>query len=198
MTLMVLATSCVSQHNVNRAYAPMKPDYVRLDMTMADYEYLGDVTMEVVYKHYGLWRKVLTINGVPYDPRYYTKTDIDFTKTVKMSGLMRKASYKIVEMYPNADYIVPASSRKEYEHMLAGRNIKETMTVKVFGMRTKSLAEQQAEIDAFKAKMNAEKEKIVMENAQLRVQLIKCQDEVKALKTPKKTTKKTTKKSGNK
>jgi len=185
MTLMVLATSCVSQHNVNRAYAPMKPDYVRLDMTMADYEYLGDVTMEVVYKHYGLWRKVLTINGVPYDPRYYTKTDIDFTKTVKMSGLMRKASYKIVEMYPNADYIVPASSRKEYEHMLAGRNIKETMTVKVFGMRTKSLAEQQAEIDAFKAKVNAEKEQIVMENAQLRAQLIKCQDEVKVLKAPK-------------
>jgi len=185
MTLMVLATSCVSQHNVNRAYAPMKPDYVRLDMTMADYEYLGDVTMEVVYKHYGLWRKVLTINGVPYDPRYYTKTDIDFTKTVKMSGLMRKASYKIVEMYPNADYIVPASSRKEYEHMLAGRNIKETMTVKVFGLRTKSLAEQQAEIDAFKAKVNAEKEQIVMENAQLRAQLIKCQDEVKVLKAPK-------------
>lgn len=137
MAVLVL-TSCVSQHNVNRAYAPFKPDQVRLNVTMADYEYLGDVTMEVVYKHYGLWRKVLTINGVKYDPRYYSKTQLDFTKRIKMSPLMKKACYKVIEMYPQADYIVPATAKKEYEHMFAGRNIKETLTVKVFALKTKS------------------------------------------------------------
>jgi len=133
--VMVMATGCVSQHNVNRAYNQMKPNYIRLDVTMADYQYLGDVTMEVVYKDYGLWKKVLTINGVKYDPRFYTKTSIAFPEKIKLSKWMERACYKVVDTYPNADYVVPSSSRKEYEHMLAGRNIKETLTVKVFELK---------------------------------------------------------------
>jgi len=183
ITLMVLATSCVSQHNVNRAYTPMKPDIVRLDVTMADYEYLGDVTMEVVYKHYGLWRKVISINGVKYDPRYYTMTTIDFTKNIKMSNLMRKACYKIVDTYPNADYIVASSSRKEYQHMLAGRNIKETMTVKVFALRGKTEAKQAEEqLNAVKAQMAAEKAQMAAENSMLKADLQKAQDEIDRMK----------------
>lgn len=135
LTVMVMATGCVSQHNVNRAYNQLRPNYIRLDVTMDDYQYLGDVTMEVVYKNYGLWKKVLTINGVNYDPRYYTKTKIAFPKHICMSKWMRRACYKIVDTYPEADYIVPASSRKEYEHMMGGRNIKETLNVKVFKLK---------------------------------------------------------------
>lgn len=134
-TIMFLATGCVSQHNVNSSYNQMKPDYIRLDVTMDDYQYLGDVTMEVVYKNYGLWKKIVTINGESYNPRYYTLTAINFPKSISMSSVMRKACYKIVETYPNADYVVPASSRVEYEHMLAARNVKETLTVKVFALK---------------------------------------------------------------
>lgn len=177
MAVLVL-TSCVSQHNVNRAYAPLKPDYVRLDVTMADYEYLGDVTMEVVYKHYGLWRKVLTINGENYDPRYYSKTQLDFTKRVKMSSLMKKACYKVVETYPQADYIVPATAKKEYEHMFAGRNIKETLTVKVFALKTKSNAAISEEIEQLKTQMQADLNKVQNENNQLKTQLQKTQEEL--------------------
>lgn len=178
ITVMALATSCVSQHNVNRAYSPLKPDYVRLDVTMADYEYLGDVTMEVVYKHYGLWRKVLTINGENYDPRYYSKTQLDFTKRVKMSSLMKKACYKVVETYPQANYIVPATAKKEYEHMFAGRNIKETFTVKVFALRTKSTAVQNEEMAQLKSQMEAACSKVQNENEQLKAQLQKTQEEL--------------------
>ncbi len=178
MTIMTLATSCVSQHNVNRAYAPLKPNQVRLNVTMADYEYLGDVTMEVVYKHYGLWRKVLTINGVKYDPRYFSKTQLDFTKRVKMSNLMKKACYKVVETYPEVDYIVPASFKKEYEHMFAGRNIKETFTVKVFALRTESTAVQNEEMTQLKSQMEAACSKVQNENEQLKAQLQKTQEEL--------------------
>ncbi len=133
--LMLLATGCVSQHNVNRSYNQMKPDFIRLDVSMNDYIFLGEVTMEVIYKDYGLWRKIVSINGENYDPRNYTLTTITFPKNISMSRLMTKACYKIVDTYPNADYVVPASSRKEFEHMLAGRNIKETLTVKVFALK---------------------------------------------------------------
>lgn len=178
VAVMALATSCVSQHNVNRAYTPAKPDIVRMNVTMADYDYLGDVTMEVTYKRYGLIQKVLTINGNEYDPRNYTVTNIDFANRIAMSKWMRQACYKIVETYPNADYIMPVSARSEYEHMLGGRNVKETLTVKVFALSKKTLAEKTAEWEAIKAKMEAKHNGIVAENAQLKEQLQKTKEEL--------------------
>lgn len=178
LTVMALATSCVSQHNVNRAYAPLKPDQVRLNVTMADYEYLGDVTMEVVYKDYGLWRKVVSINGETYNPRYYTKTTLLFPDRVRMSGLMKKACYKVVETYPDAAYVLPVTYRKEYEHMLAGRNKKEIFTVKVFALRTKSTAVQNEEMAQLKSQMEAACAKVQNENDQLKAQLQKTQEEL--------------------
>ena len=35
----VIGTSCVSQHNVERNYSELRPDMVRLYMTMDDYQY---------------------------------------------------------------------------------------------------------------------------------------------------------------
>lgn len=176
--VVALATSCVSQHNVNRAYTPLKPDVVRLNVTMADYEYLGEVTMEVVYKRYGLVKKVLTINGENYDPRYYTQTQIDFTKRIKMSKWMKRACHKIVDTYPTADYIVPVSSRTEFEHMMGGKNIKETMTVKVFALKNHAIKNNTQEIEAIKAQLKAENQKVEAENAQLKTLLQKAQEEL--------------------
>ncbi|MCQ2347944.1 MAG: hypothetical protein MJZ65_02015 [Paludibacteraceae bacterium] len=178
VAVMALATSCVSQHNVNRAYTPAKPDIVRMNVTMADYDYLGDVTMEVTYKRYGLITKVLTINGDAYDPRNYTVTNIDFTNRIAMSKWMRQACYKVVETYPNADYIMPVSARNEYEHMFGGRNVKEILTVKVFALKKKSVTEKAAEMEAFKAQMEAKHNNVAAENAQLKAQLQKVQEEL--------------------
>ena len=99
----VIGTSCVSQHNVERNYSELRPDMVRLYMTMDDYQYLGDVTIDIEYKTYlGIFRKILTVNGQPYDPRFYHNTKISFTHKIKL-GLLKKSLYKVAETYPEAD-----------------------------------------------------------------------------------------------
>lgn len=131
----VLGTSCVSQHNVERNYSEFRPDIVRLNLTMDDYQYLGDVTIDVEYKTYlGIFRKILTVNGEPYNPRFYTNTRIALGKNVKCLGALHKALYKVTATYPNADYIMPASYSDEVQHMLGGRIHKRSMTLKVYAI----------------------------------------------------------------
>lgn len=136
-TLSLLMTSCVSQREVNRNYSsPFRPNVIRLDMTMDDYEYLGQVTVEVEYKLYlGIFKKNLTINGENYNPRQFRVTNLNLYPYSNTS-VFRKALYKVVDLYPNADYIVLASKQKEIQHMFGGRIVKETMTVKVFSVRS--------------------------------------------------------------
>ena len=142
----LLFPSCVSQHKTLRHYTPFTPDVVRLNMTMHDYRYLGEVTMEVTYKTYlGSIGKVLTINGEAYNPRYYRSTQILWDERVPMSSVMRKALYKVTDTYENADYILPVKQEKTYDHMIGGRIVKETLTVKVFALQKRSQAEMDAE-----------------------------------------------------
>lgn len=136
LTTVVALTSCVSQHEVSRKYStPFRPDVVRLDMTMDDYEYLGQVTVEVEYKTYlGIFKKMVSINGEPYTPRSYRLSQLNLYPSANYTAF-RKALYKVTDEYPMADYIVPASRSKHVEHMVGGRIIKEQMTVKVFAIR---------------------------------------------------------------
>lgn len=131
----VLGTSCVSQHGVDKNYAAFRPDVVRLNMTMDDYQYLGDVTIEAEYKTYlGIFRQILTINGEPYTTRTYRKTQIAFNRPVRL-GVLEKALYKVVDTYPEANYLLPTSSTDVVEHMTAGRIHKCRMTVKVYAVK---------------------------------------------------------------
>jgi hypothetical protein len=141
----VIGTSCVSQHNVERNYSEFKPDQVRLYMTMDDYQYLGDVIVDVEYTTYlGIFRKIKTVNGEPYDPRFYHVTNIGFRGNINRKlGALKKALYKVTETYPNADYIMPASYNDVVEHMFAGRTHKRSMVVKVYAVNKISAEDAQ-------------------------------------------------------
>ncbi len=153
----VLGTSCVSQHNVERNYSEFKPDQVRLYMTMDDYQYLGDVTIDVEYTTYlGIFRKIRTVNGEPYDPRFYHETHIGFKGNIDASlGALHKALYKVTETYPNADYIMPASYNDVVEHMFGGRHHKRSMVVKVYAVNKESAQKQAEAIQAAEAEKAA-------------------------------------------
>lgn len=170
----VLGTSCVSQHSVDTNYSALHPDLVRLNLTMADYQYLGDVTIEMEYKTYFGIPKILTINGQPYDPRFYRETNICFSQKVRL-GILKKALFKVTDTYPNADYLVPATSTDIVEHMMGGRIHKRTMTVKAYALNHESLEsmnkQHQAELQS--------KEKA---NADLRKQVSDLQKELKSTK----------------
>ena len=171
----VIGTSCVSQHNVEKNYSEFRPDQVRLYLTMNDYQYLGDVTIDVEYKTYfGIFRKILTVNGEPYNPRFYHNTQISFGHKVRL-GILKKALYKVPETYPNADYIMPASFNDIVEHMPAGRIHHKTMTLKVYQIAKKSVVEAEAE-------QKAAQQAFDQKNAALQAQVNTLQQELQATK----------------
>lgn len=141
MLLLLLLTSCVSQHTVNRhAY---RPDFVQLRLSMDDYEYLGEVTVETEYKIYlGIFRKMLTVNGEPYDPRTYTSTYLSLYPHRHTSHRIDRAMYKVLDIYPDADYIIPGAYKKSVDHMMiGGRIVREQQTVKVYKLKSTVKAE---------------------------------------------------------
>lgn len=182
LLIAVIGTSCVSQHNVEKNYSELRPDIVRLYMTMDDYQYLGDVTIDIEYKTYlGIFRKILTVNGEPYDPRFYHNTQISFTHKIKL-GLLRKSLYKVAETYPEADYLMPVSFNDIVEHMPGGRIHKQTLVIKAYAVNkvsAKAVEQQQkAEVEALNSRnaaLQAELEatKLELENAKLDLQKAK-------------------------
>lgn len=127
-------SSCVSHSSLNRTY--FKPDEVRLEMSMQDLEYVGQVTVETEYKRYfGMFTKILTVNGEAYDQRTYTVSRLAVQPDVRSSKYIKKALYKVVDTYPDADYTIPTFYKKEVEHMFGGRIIKESMTIKVYRLK---------------------------------------------------------------
>jgi hypothetical protein len=176
----VLGTSCVSQHNVERNYSEFKPDQVRLYMTMADYQYLGDVTVDVEYTTYlGIFRKIKTVNGEPYDPRFYHVTNIGFRGNINRKlGALKKALYKVTETYPNADYIMPASYNDVVEHMFGGRTHKRSMVVKVYAVDKQSAeASQQQHENELKA-VEQQKAALQQQVSELSAELKNTKDEL--------------------
>ena len=134
MMALLLLTSCVSQHTINRhSYGP---DVVHLKMTMDDYEYLGDVTVDTEYKvYFGIFRKILTINGEAYNTRSYTATRLTLTPKTRVSRRINRALYKVLDTYPDADYIVPSTYKKSVDHMIGGRIVREQQTLKVYRLK---------------------------------------------------------------
>ena len=180
----VLGTSCVSQHNVERNYSEFKPDQVRLYMTMEDYQYLGDVTVDVEYTTYlGIFRKIKTVNGEPYDPRFYHETNIGFRGDVNRKlGALHKALYKVTETYPNADYIMPASYNDVVEHMLGGRTHKRSMVVKVYAVNKVSAKEMEKQHEEAIQAVEQQKKVLQSQLEALRVELQDTQDELEKAK----------------
>ncbi len=143
MLVLLMLTSCVSQHTINRH--SYRPDVVHLKMTMDDYEYMGDVTVEAEYKIYlGIFRKVLTINGEPYSPRYRSYTRLTIDPRIRTPHFINRALYKVLDTYPDADYIIPGAYKKVVDHMLGGRIVKEQQTLKVYRLKN-AIAQPEAE-----------------------------------------------------
>ncbi len=136
VVIVLISVSCVSQRKVSNEAAAFRPNVVRLELTMQDYQYLGDVTVSAEYTRYlGIFVKLRTINDEPYDPRNTTYTKINMDSKFRVSKYLHKALYQVTTQYPGADFIVPASYKAEKKIMNGGRYVREEMTVKVFKLK---------------------------------------------------------------
>jgi hypothetical protein len=114
----------------------LTPDVVWIDMSLKDFEFLGEVKVDIKYRTYMEVFKVYdAINGEAYNRRMIRSVRFAGDKGVALSPAIQKATYKVIDKFPNADYYVPVSTDKRVEKMFMGRNTEEVVTFKVYKQR---------------------------------------------------------------
>lgn len=134
---MLSACSIIGQHSYNTAMTTdLSPDIVRLDLSLSDFEFLGEVKVNVEYHTY--LKGIIayeTINGEVYNRRLSRYVNFAGKSPVSLSLPLRKATYKVIETYPDADYYVPVFTDRISENLFLGSRIKEEAVFKVYKLK---------------------------------------------------------------
>ena len=126
-----LASCSVTRY---KAYAP---NITQLSIQMDDLVYLGETTISVEYRTYfGITCIIDKINEVAYDGVEIKKLPIvNSGMNDKLLPKLNKASFKLIEEYPNADYFVVVNQAEEREHLFMGSSTKAKAKVKAYSFK---------------------------------------------------------------
>jgi hypothetical protein len=135
----VFFSSCSGLYHYNQVNTTsFSPDNVRLDMDLSDFELQGSTTISVSTRvYFGLFKKTDFINDVQYNFREVKKVNLQGHQRISLSNDLRKAAYKVIEAYPNADFYVPVYTQKEVHRMFLGRQQTTTAVIKAFKLKSK-------------------------------------------------------------
>lgn len=112
------------------------PDYVRVEANINDYEQLGETTITVESRRYlGFINKIDKINDEDYNFRDVKIVELEGKTNIRLTGDIKKALYKVVEEYPNADYYVPVMKKTEVDRMFLGKYVKKSVTIKAYVLK---------------------------------------------------------------
>ncbi len=134
----ICIVACLSSCNTMRTYNKMRttsftPDLVRMNIDYSDMQYLGQTTLSVQTKTYlGIFKQIDFVNGIKYDFRKVTIVNLEGATEISLHKDLKKAAYKALEEFPDADYFIPVSSKKVVDRMFLGHRTKYTIVVKAY------------------------------------------------------------------
>lgn len=135
LAMLILFSSCAVRQvtSTQKENTSLTPNRVEVHLNSDDINYLGEVSIDIDYRFYlGIIRVIDNINGVPFELRKTDMVKLTGPRGLDLSPMLQRASYKIAEKYPDADYFVVNISRKTTRHMFMGRFVKEEATVKAY------------------------------------------------------------------
>lgn len=122
---------------VKTKHRTLNPTEVRLNIDIADLEYMGQVEISVDYRTYlGFIRVTDSVNGEPYDS--FNKKRFSSPHClggVSLAGPIRKATYKVYETFPDATYFQPVLKTKEKEHLFLGSENTTKVIIKAYKLK---------------------------------------------------------------
>jgi hypothetical protein len=133
-----LLSSCAGSRSVTKmSSTSTTPDIVRLEMTLDDYEFLGETEIEVEFhKYFGLFNYVNTINGAAVTARNQSFVYLRGKTPVNLgSPLLNRALIKAYKAYPDADFLMPSMTAMEIEQLFLGRKVKMSAKIKSYKIR---------------------------------------------------------------
>lgn len=129
---------CLSSCNTTHTYTHMRtthftPDVVRMELTMSDLQYLGQTTLTVKTRTYFGFIKITdSVNGEQYNYRTVSHVDLQGMTDINIPIELKKAAYKALEEFPEADYFIPVSTKREVERMFMGNHTTHTVVLKAY------------------------------------------------------------------
>jgi len=132
-----LLSSCSVKTTRQLRTATFMPNKVELRETLNDFEYLGEVEVEVSYSRYiGLFSVTHTING---EPLSNSKNIIIFHGTknlpITLDRHLNKAIFKAYKEYPDADILMPTLLTREKQQMFLGSKITKKAKIKAYKLK---------------------------------------------------------------
>ena len=100
-----------------------------------DLKYLGQSEISIEYRTYlGFIRTIDKINGEPYmrEERIFTDIDAGHPQGLRLSGFLNRASYKVLEEYPEASYFILVSKSRHKTRLFLGGEVTEKAIIKAY------------------------------------------------------------------
>lgn len=137
LCVMLLLASCGVQYNYNRVKSTsLTPDVVRLNLDLENFELLGETKISVNYRTYlGFITSLDSINDRAYNRRAIDKVAFKGFKDFRIPRYLKKAAYKVIEAYPDADYYVPAYTHTSILKLFLGRSTEREMVIKAYKLK---------------------------------------------------------------
>jgi len=132
-----LMSACtVGLHSFNTVGTSFDPNSMRIEVNMNNFDLLGEVEVSVIYRTYfGSIVVFDQINDEPFNKRLTRDVNFIGNREMNLSSSIKKATYKVLEKFPNADYYVPVFKEKKIDGMFLGSNIKEVVRFKVYKIK---------------------------------------------------------------
>ena len=112
------------------------PNDVRLDLSLDDFELLGEMEVSVKYSKYlGIIPRYDEINGEAYAKRNRNSVNLVGMKNFYLGEKIDEAMYMAHVKIPDADFLIPVNMIVEKEKMFLGKKIKKTVKVKAYKIK---------------------------------------------------------------
>ena len=129
-----LLTSCSNFYTYSsKRSVSLTPDIVRLDVTLDDFEFLGQTEITVSSRKYlGFIKVIDSINNRAYNYRDVRYTELTGPRDVRLPEEMKRAAYKVVDEFPEATYYVITNDYKQINRGFLGKKQTRRMEIQAF------------------------------------------------------------------
>ena len=135
ITVVTAVLMLVSCGTLDRAKS-FGPDDVRLNIGMDDLAYVGQVEVNVTYRTYlGFIRVIDQVNGEDYSSFAVKKADFNSHAGLALGGPIRKATYKAMETFPEAAYFLPVYKTVRKNRLFLGSETTTTAVIRAYKFR---------------------------------------------------------------
>ena len=130
----LLFTSC----GTTTSTRSFSPQITQLIYQNDDLEFVGETEISVNYSTwlFGIFYQIHTVNGVEYDSSNKKNTNLSNGISLPiMSSKLNKATYKVVEQFPEARYFQVVRTTSEKEKLFLGREYTKKALIRAYKIR---------------------------------------------------------------